>query len=129
MTDQDSASQDRQEKDKPHVPINERSQSIDEFCIVEGFSRSTFNKLRRLNLAPEITEIVGPSLSLQRITPESRREWHVRMKAYRESKEAQIAAERRHQHLLAAGQKSTQSANHISKRQKRKRRSRAQSDS
>lgn len=113
----DTASQ----ENKPGVPLNERSLPIDEFCVVEGFSRSFFNKLRRLNLAPHVTEIFGPGLNLQRITPESCREWHTRMKKYRQSKEAQIAAERQRQHLPAAGQKSAESALHVSKTGRKKR--------
>jgi hypothetical protein len=103
-----------------HVPISERSLTLGEFCEVENISRSFLNKLRKLNLGPHITEIVGPGLSLFRVTPEARREWHQRMKKYRESKQAQIAAERRHQQQIAAGQKSINSPHHISKQPKKK---------
>jgi|SRR5262245_3756583 len=119
MSDDQQHSASREKEDTPSLPINERSLSIDGFCIVEDISRSTFNKLRRMNLAPEITEIVGPGLSLQRITPEARREWHQRIKKYRESTEALLAHARRQQQLLAAGQKSAASEHHVSKQGKK----------
>ncbi len=102
------------------VPIAERSLSIDKFCETEGFSRSFYNKLVRMGLGPHVTEIIGPGLSLKRITPESRRAWRQRMEEYRASEEAQLEHERRQQQRVDAGKKSINSDKHVSKKSSKK---------
>ena len=74
--------------------------------MAENFSRSFFNKLQRMGLGPQVTEIIGPHLNLMRITPESRREWHQKMAEHRASEAAKLEADRRQQQRIEAGKKS-----------------------
>jgi hypothetical protein len=57
---------------------DDRSYTIDDFCLVERFSRPTYFKLKRRGLAPD--EYTLPGTTLIRITAAARRAWHERMR-------------------------------------------------
>jgi hypothetical protein len=56
---------------------DDRSYTIDEFCLLERFSRPTYFKLKKRGLAP--VEYVLPGSTIIRITAAARRAWHERM--------------------------------------------------
>jgi len=55
----------------------QRSLTIREFCAIE----------KRLGRGPQVMRIVG---NIVRISPEARREWHTRMTAFAQKKEASL---------------------------------------
>jgi hypothetical protein len=68
-----------------------RALTVPEFCWLEHLSKSKFFELKRRGLAPTTTDVDG----LQRISPQSREDWHERMAALAKSEAAQLEAERR----------------------------------
>ena len=97
-----------------------RSLSQKQFCWVENMSSAKYFALKRKGLGPRVDNIDG----LQRISPESRQEWHKRMAELAQSEAAQLEAERRRELAIEAGRAAAKSPLHVSKRKspRRKRR-------
>jgi len=76
------------------------SLSIDQFCEVEGFGRSTFYKLRNLGRGPKLDRV--PGTTIQRITPEAHAAWRRANEKYANSKAAKLEEKRRKQMQLRA---------------------------
>jgi hypothetical protein len=101
------------------TPIDEdrkRSESIPEFCLAEGISKSSYYKLKKLGLAPD--ELRPPGTAIVRITTQARTAWHMRMEELRKSQAAELEAARRHAQTAAAGKRAAASPLHISNRRK-----------
>ena len=111
------------ETDVPSSAAPECSLTILEFCTVENFSPATYVKLRRLGYGPE--ELRIPGTDVIRITPQARRDWHVRMGCLRKEQAAQLERERarRSEQASAAGKLGAQSPHHPCRRRAAKRRS------
>jgi hypothetical protein len=56
---------------------DDRSYTIDDFCLSEKISRPTYFKLKRRGLAPD--EYILPNSTIIRITAAARRAWQHRM--------------------------------------------------
>jgi hypothetical protein len=102
-----------------HAPQERENYTRAQFCEAEGISFSTFHKLKRMGLAPEVKRL--PGLALLRITHAARLAWHERMDQLalaeaqaNEAKQAALVEKRRE-----AGRKAAASPLHVSKRQKK----------
>jgi hypothetical protein len=95
-----------------------RALTVPEFCWLEHLSKSKFFKLKRRGLAPTTTDVDG----LQRISPQSRENWHERMAARAKSEVTQLEAERRRELAAVAGRAAAASPNHVSKNRSLQRR-------
>ena len=93
-----------------------RTESIPEFCLAEGISKSSYYKLKKLGLAPD--ELRPPGTALVRITQQARRDWHARIEQLSKSHAAQLEVARRQAQAAAAGKRAAQSPLHISNRRK-----------
>jgi hypothetical protein len=91
-----------------------RSETFAEFARAEGFSLSTFYKLKKLGLGPDVLRV--PGTRIERITPEARQAWRERMAELAKSETAQLQAERRRAQAAEAGKLAAQSPNHVSRR-------------
>ena len=91
-----------------------RSETFAEFARAEGFSLSTFYKLKKLGLGPDVLHV--PGTRIERITPEARQAWRERMAELAKSETAQLQAERRRAQAAEAGKLAAQSPNHVSRR-------------
>jgi hypothetical protein len=91
----------------------ERSWTISEFCALEGISTTSYHKARKEGNGP--AELRLPGMSLVRITPEARREWHDRMAKLQEAEDAQRERDRRSEASRRAGRKAALSSRHVSK--------------
>jgi hypothetical protein len=98
-------------------PADEKSFTIDEFCLLEKISRATFFKLARNRQGPEVLRIAGTVLV--RITASARLRWHERMAALAEEEAAQVERRRRADQASRAGKAATSSPRHVSKRGRR----------
>jgi hypothetical protein len=61
-----------------------RSETFAEFARAEGFSLSTFYKLKKLGLGPDVLRV--PGTRIERITPEARQAWRERMPSWQRAK-------------------------------------------
>ena len=77
------------------------SRTIGEFCDIEGISRSTYFKMRRLGFGPDETRV--PGTKIVRITPETHRKWRARMQALAHEEAAKLEAQRRRTQAAVAG--------------------------
>ena len=91
-----------------------RSETFAEFARAEGFSLSTFYKLKKLGLGPDVLHV--PGTRIDRITPEARQAWRERMAELAKSETAQLEAERRRAQAAEAGKLAAQRPNHVSRR-------------
>lgn len=99
------------------MPLDEgRSLTRAAFCELEDISLSTYYKLKRKGHGP--FELHFPGMTAVRITPQSRREWHVRCAEWAASKAAKIQAARRTETARHAGELAAASPLHASKRSK-----------
>jgi hypothetical protein len=87
----------------------DRSISIGEFCLLEGFSLGYFYKLKKLGLAPKILH--PPGTQIFRITAQARRDWHSRMEKEGQTKAAKQEAQRRTELGRRAGKAAAASPN------------------
>ena len=83
-------------------------------CELENISLATYHKLQKLGLGPEGERY--PGMSLLRITPAARREWHERNAARRKSGAAKLEEQRRSALAAHAGTIAAASPLHVSKR-------------
>jgi hypothetical protein len=83
---------------------NARPLSPAQFCEAEGFSLSTYYKLKREGNGPE--EELLPGTSIIRITPKAYRDWRIKMEKWNKTKEAKIEKQRRLELARAAGEAS-----------------------
>jgi hypothetical protein len=99
--------------------------TIDDFCKIEGMSRATYYKLKRLGLGPELTEIVLPAepgvnhgrgLNFIRISAEAHRAWRKKIAKVRASKASELEAARAREQRLAAAKLAVASPAHVSRR-------------
>jgi hypothetical protein len=96
--------------------------SISAFCQAEGMSRSTYYKLRRRGLGPEVTEVVLPAapgekgLMLVRISADAHRQWREKIAQMRASEAAELEAARAHAQRVAAAKLAAASPAHVSRR-------------
>jgi hypothetical protein len=99
--------------------------SIDAFCKIEGMSRGTFYKLRRIGMAPQLTEIVIPAepgvnhgrgLHFIRISADAHRAWRQKIAKARASKASELEAARAHAQRVAAAKLAAASPAHVSRR-------------
>ena len=91
-----------------------RSESIPEFCLAEGISKSSYYKLKKLGLAPD--ELRPPGTAIVRITTQARTAWHLRMEELRKSQATELEAARRRAQTAAAGKAAAASLRHVSRR-------------
>jgi hypothetical protein len=99
--------------------------TIDAFCKIEGMSRATYYKLRRLGLGPELTEIVvsaeegvnhGKGVNFIRISAAAHRAWHEKITKIRASEASKLEAARAHEQRVEAGKRAAKSVKHVSRR-------------
>jgi len=96
--------------------LTERALTRTEFCYVEGISKATYYKLRRLGLGPRESTISLPGIKLARITPADRAEWHRKLEEARASEAAELEAARAHAQRVAAAKLAAASPAHVSRR-------------
>lgn len=96
--------------------------SVNDFCALEGVSRSTFQKWRRMGIAPVFVRI--PGMSLQRLPRADYQRWKKRRaKLQREPEWADkvaIETAARVERATVAGRISAAGPRHVSKQNKRK---------
>jgi hypothetical protein len=92
------------------------SLSIEEFCLIEGFSTAVYYAMRKRGDAP--TELRIPKTSKIKITPEARAEWHKRMQSREVQAQTEREFERRSEYLKLAGKKAAESDKHISQKRR-----------
>jgi hypothetical protein len=114
--------------DDPHEAASnaaaaEPGLSVSAFCRAEGLCRATYYKLRRLNLAPQVTEVILPAapgqkrgLKLVRISATSHRQWREKIAQTRASEAAELEAARFRELRVEAGKRAAKSVKHISRR-------------
>jgi hypothetical protein len=90
------------------------SQLIHLIQELSGRTLSTFYKLKKLGLGPDVLHV--PGTRIERITPEARQAWRERMAELAKSETAQLQAERRRAQAAEAGKLAAQSPNHVSRR-------------
>jgi hypothetical protein len=98
-------------KQRQEPPLTRR-----QFCAAENISLSTYAKLKRLGQGPKETHFRG--MTLVRITPEARRQWHEDNAKWNKSKAAELEEARRIAIASAAGKKAAESERHVSKRKR-----------
>lgn len=100
-------------------PIDELGPSftIGEFCAQEKISLSSFFKLKRLGLGPDV--LIVPGTNIHRITSASRKAWHLRMENLAQQEAAALEHQRRVEHGARAGAAAAKSLAHHSKRRRR----------
>jgi hypothetical protein len=89
--------------------------TISEFCKLEKISPPTYYELKKQNLAPEELRY----LTVVRITPKAREQWHQRMAKHAHSRTVKIEHARQVAQSRAAARASVESPNHIQKQKKR----------
>jgi len=99
------------------VPSVERDMTIEQWCLKRGRSKTTFYKLKKKGLAPEVCG--RPGDGGQRITPKADREWEERMLRWGEQQKAWREAERRSKMAAEAGRRASKSPLHHSNRKRR----------
>jgi hypothetical protein len=105
----------------PEQPDNERSAfTVDQFCVRNQISKSSWFKLRRAGLAPRVL-MIGNSA---RITREAEAAWQRRMERAAEGREERLRVERRRASARIAGRAAAESPNHISRQRERQRQQR-----
>ena len=92
-----------------------RSETFAEFARAEGFSLSTFYKLKKLGLGPDVLHVAGTRIA--RITPEAREAWRTRMTELAKTEAAQLEVERRRELAAVAGRIAAKSPLHVARRQ------------
>jgi hypothetical protein len=98
------------------MEIEQQSFTIQQFCVRNAISLSTFHKLRKAGRAPKLMSL-GAAI---RISIEAERDWHQAMAnppaavAKRIKKEAQARVER----TKRAGKLAVKSPKHVSKRRR-----------
>jgi hypothetical protein len=97
--------------------VDDRSQTIAEFCESEHISKTTFYGLLKRNLGPEVFEV--PGTTIKRITPAAREAWHALMRELAESEAAKLEVERRRELAAVAGRIAARSPLHVSKAHRR----------
>jgi hypothetical protein len=97
------------------IPESERSLTIPAFCYAEGISEPTYYEMRKKKMGPEELRY----LTVVRVTPKARAEWHERMKEAKFQKAAKIEQERRTAIARRGAQASLASEHHVSKRKKK----------
>jgi hypothetical protein len=101
-----------------YAPQRRENYTRRQLAAAEGYSLSTYHKLKRMGLGPEEQRI--PGLALTRITHDARLKWRARLNQLaaadadaHEAKHAALVEKRRE-----AGHKAADSPRHISKRKK-----------
>jgi hypothetical protein len=89
-----------------------------QFCVAENISLSTYFKLRRLGHGPKETHY--PGMTLVRISPKAWQDWCKEREKWNGTKAAALEEARRIELASAAGKAAAKSPKHISKRGKRK---------
>jgi hypothetical protein len=92
------------------------SETIDEFCRAENFSKSFYYELKKRNLAPD--ELRPPGTKVIRITPEAHAAWRGRMAELSRTEAAELEATRRRELAVIAGKLAAKSERHVSKKKK-----------
>jgi len=95
-----------------------QAMTIKDFCEIERMSPSTYYKLQRQRLGPEVTRI--PGMTFRRITKAAHARWKKDQARRQREQEATITAEREAlvETRRAAGRASAASPKHVSKRKK-----------
>ena len=93
--------------------------TITEFCKLEKISLASFFKLKRLGLGPDV--LIVPGTNIHRVTPASRKAWHLRMAELAQQEAAALERSRRVEHAARAGKAAAKSAAHHSNRGRRDR--------
>jgi hypothetical protein len=104
------------------VGEHEHSLTREEFCAKHSISLSTYFKLRRLKRAPAELHILP---KVVRITPGAERAWQQRMAEEAQAEASKLEAARRRQQAKVAGEIAAESATHISKVNRERKRRRA----
>jgi hypothetical protein len=116
-----------------NTPASGSPLTIDAFCKIEGMSRATYYKLKRLGLGPELTEIIIPAepgvnhgrgLNFVRISAEAHRAWRQKIAKARASKASELEAARAHAQRVAAAKLAAASPARVSRRRRPVRRRR-----
>lgn len=92
---------------------SDASLTIDQFCKIENLSRYSFFRLRQRGLAPRLLHV--PGTRILRVTPEARRQWHLRMEALEKEQAAALEQAQRVEQARRAGQASARSPLHVSR--------------
>jgi len=96
---------------------NPEALTIKDFCAREQMSPSSFHKLQRAGLGPDVRRL--PGMTMLRITAEAYGAWKKRMRQLQRSTELQQEHEVRRAQKRAAGQLAAASPTHVSKRKRR----------
>jgi hypothetical protein len=91
----------------------EASWTLPYWCAQQPYSLTTFYKLEKLGLTPEVTRIPGTKIC--RITAAARREYEARISKLSRDKGAKRELERRRAQTAAAGRLAAASPLHVSK--------------
>lgn len=95
----------------------DRTATIQEFCLLERMSIATYNKIKNSGHGPD--ELRLPGTNVIRITSAARRAWHERMAAWRESKEGVRERERRSALARHAAASAVMSPDHVSNKRRK----------
>ena len=71
----------------------ERSLTKAEFCKLERISNATYHKMKNAGYGHSSVRV--PGLSIARITPQARRDWHEKIAEWQTEKRLKVEAERR----------------------------------
>jgi hypothetical protein len=93
------------------------SLTIAQFCLSESISITTFHKMQRLGLGPELMRI--PGTRLVRISPGARKRFHEKLERLAKSEAGQREHEHRARLASAAGRIAVQSEKHIVNQRRR----------
>jgi hypothetical protein len=93
----------------------EKSLTIPEFCHLERMSEPSYYLLKKRKLGPEELRY----LSMVRITPKAREQWHKRMAKHAKSRAAKLEEQRLRAHAKTAARASVESPNHIQRQRKK----------
>ncbi len=90
------------------------SRTIREFCAIENISITAYYELKKRGLGPD--ELRVPETKIVRITADAHNAWRQRMAELKQSRAAELEAERRRELASIAGRAAAASPLHASKR-------------
>ena len=91
------------------------SETIAQFCAIEGISRSTYHKMRRDGFGPDETRVLNSKII--RISAAAHDAWRQRMAGRNAAQRRELETRRRQ--ASAAARRSVLSPNHVRHRQRR----------
>jgi hypothetical protein len=97
--------------------LDEASLTVQQFCMAENISGTTFYKLVRLGLGPDVMRI--PGTRLVRISPGARKRFHEKLEKLSRSETGEREHEHRQRLASVAGKIAVQSEKHIFNQRRR----------